>query len=47
MNPNDWIEGQEIDCHENIGNMFIKDGIAIDPNNPIEEEVKQIKTKKK
>lgn len=50
LKTNRWVVGQEIECHENIGKKFIERGLAIDPNNVIEvkeEEVKQIKTKKK
>lgn len=46
MNSNDWIEGQEIDCHENLAKMFIEDGIASDPNEII-QVIEQPKTKKK
>ncbi len=47
---NDWEEGQEITCHENIGNHFIEVGYATEPGKEAKtdsEEVKQSKTKKK
>ena len=48
LRTNKWIEGQEIECHENIGKKFIERGLAIDPNSEIkQEENKPLKTKKK
>ncbi|MES2382463.1 MAG: hypothetical protein V4538_15555 [Bacteroidota bacterium] len=48
---NHWTEGQEIDCHENVGNHFIDQGYAVMPGDEVEvkkeDEVKQPKTKKK
>lgn len=29
IKANNWSEGQEIECHENIGKHFIENGIAV------------------
>lgn len=50
MKSNKWIEGQEIECHENIGNLFITKGIAVaslEPKKDKEEDKDKPKTKKK
>lgn len=47
MKTNNWIIGQEIDCHENIGHHFIELGIATHIDFKGKEEIKEPKTKKK
>jgi len=47
MKTNNWKEGQEIECHENLAKDFIKRGIAIDPNEVVKEVEEPKKTKKK
>ena len=48
MDSNNWKEGQEIECHPNLAEDFIKRGIAIniDEELPIDEELETTKTKK-
>lgn len=53
MKSNNWIEGQEIECHENIGNYFIEKGIAknigdefFSENNQVEITLKKNKKAK-
>lgn len=40
LKSNGWKEGQEIECHENLANDFLKNGLAQE-----QKEEKQIKTK--
>lgn len=49
MPSNRWVEGQEINCHENIAADFIKRGIATEFPSEITSESKEepLKTKKK
>jgi hypothetical protein len=42
LKTNNWKEGQEIECHENLANDFLKNGLVQE-----QKEVKQIKTKTK
>lgn len=48
---NDWEEGQEIECHENLAAHFIETGIAEDPEGesrtPKQKELKTSKQKTK
>lgn len=39
---NDWKEGQEITCHENIAELFVKNGWAKSSDG---EETKDVKSK--
>jgi hypothetical protein len=51
LKHNDWIEGQEITCHENLAEMFKENGFCVDLNeekiNTSENEGKPKKLKNK
>jgi len=47
VNRNDWKESQEISCHENIAELFIKNGWAKLEGDDEPKEVKPKTTTKK
>lgn len=47
LKTNNWEEGQEINCHENLATDFIERGLATDPDAVKEEpKAKEPKAKK-
>lgn len=46
MKSNNWTEGQEVECHENLASLFIERGIAVKERQITEVKIEEPKRKK-